>query len=108
MVKFNPDIESGHLNDHFGISKEDFEAVAPVWNKTQDEINAHLTECFSEPSGEYEGRDGVMFDAAPVLDIFFKHFNTQELQDAALIQLLSKDIQNRAEHHVHMSAKFPF
>ena len=78
---------------------------APIWEAAQDEMNKSLTDSFDKPRGEHEDVEGVMFDATKLLEIFFKHFNTQELQDCALIQFVSMDIQSRAESHVRQSGR---
>lgn len=107
MVEFKRS-DSDKLSENFGIPAEEFEAVAEVWDACQDEMNKALKDGFSKPTGEYEGADGVMFDSTTLLKIFFKHFNTQELQDAALIQFLGRDIEERAENHVRNMAREAF
>lgn len=107
MVKFKRR-DSDKLSENFGIPAHEFEALASVWEEAQEAINRVIKEGFSKPHGQYEGRDGIMFDATKALETFFKHFDTQEKQDCALIQFVSMDIQQRAESAVRYAAREQF
>lgn len=104
MLHFKRKEGSDVLSELFGIDKDRYEEVCDLWDKVQKEIGDNIKGAFSKPSGEYEGEMGVMFDASVPLEIFFKHFNTQELQDIALVRLLVADISDRVEHVVKRSA----
>lgn len=92
MLNFKRDRSSEKLSDQFGMSEERFETASKLWGKVQDLINSQIEEALTD-----EG-DGIAYDATVSMKIFFEHFNTQELQDVALVQFLMRDLSERAEH----------
>jgi hypothetical protein len=98
MLKYNKK-ETDKLSDQFEINEDNFEDAARLWSKVQDKINEKI-----ESSIRAED-DGVAFDARDGMEIFFKHFNTQELQNIALIQFIMRDLQDRAKTIIYGDSK---
>jgi nitrate reductase assembly molybdenum cofactor insertion protein NarJ len=95
MIKFNRDLKTDKLSEQFGIPAEKFEGVAEKWKETFDKIDSEIENMMTEVNDE-----GVEFDASRAMDIFCKAFDTQELQDIAIIQLLMRDVSRRAERAI--------
>lgn len=95
MIKFNRTLKTDKLSEQFGIPAEVFEGLAEKWKETFDKIDSELENMMTE-----ETEDSVGFDASRAMDIFCSTFDTQELQDIALIQLLMRDVSRRAERAV--------
>ena len=93
MLKYSP-IDSEKLSDQFGIEEKAFEKAADKWIEVQKAIDRTIKE------GMEKHEDGIMFDARKSMVEVFGIFDTQELQDILLIQLVMKDIQSRGHEHV--------
>ena len=98
MLKFKR-IDGDKLSDQFGMDTNTFEDAARLWGKVQGIINEDMEKAMKPKEG------GVEFDARESMELFFKYFNTQELQDIALVQFLMKDLTDRGEHTAMKLAK---
>lgn len=93
MLKFNRIKGSDKLAEQFGMNEKTVEQTAELWKETFDEIDRVVEQQINvDPEAE-----GVEFDATVVMEAFFKKFNTQELQDIALMQFLIQDANRRAK-----------
>jgi len=99
MLKIDLSFEGNELEKQFNLKVDD--SVPMVWAKTQDKVNAVIRKQVEA----VEGEEDPDFDATEALAIFFGAFNTQELQDAALLQFVIRDIQERTSHIAHSPAK---
>ena len=98
MLKFKR-IDGDKLSDQFGMDTDTFEDAAKLWGKVQGMINEGMEKAMKPKEG------GVEYDARESMELFFKYFNTQELQDIALVQFLMKDLSDRGEHTAMKLAK---
>lgn len=96
MLKFNRTPDSDKLSDQFGIPEDRFNAIADRWKECFDEIDAAIEKSVNINPEE----EGVEFDATIPMEIFFKHFNTQELQDIAMVQFVMRDCNRRANQAI--------
>ena len=92
-------IDGDKLSDQFGMDTNTFEDAAKMWGKVQDMINKGMEKAMKPKEG------GIEYDARESMELFFKYFNTQELQDIALVQFLMKDLSDRGEHTAMKLAK---
>ena len=103
MLKYRK-VDSDNLSDQFGFTKKSFEDAGELWKKVQDIIVDDMKSAM-KPHKSEDGKEGIEYDARQSMEIFFKHFNTQELQDIALIQLVMRDLGNKGEHVAMEMAK---
>lgn len=97
MLELKRNSDSTKLSDQFvGVDTEKYEASAEIWDKCQEEMNSAIESALKEIEG------GASFDTTILLEILFKYFNTQELQEILLIQLAVQDVNGRAERHIKM------
>jgi len=94
MLKLNKEIKTNDLEKQFGI---EFNEDAPQkWSDVQDKLNKEIRKQIDEHTKA--GTEDPDFDATDALAIFFAAFNTQKLQDSALLQFIIRDIQERVKH----------
>ena len=91
MLKIDLSVKGHELEKQFNI--EPNENTPKIWNDTQDSINSAIRK---QIDAKDEGEQ--TFDCTEALDIFFKAFDTQALQDQALLQFVVRDIQDRVSH----------
>lgn len=99
MLKIDLSFEGNELEKQFNLKVDD--SVPELWAETQDKINNVVRKQVEAVDGE-EDPD---FDATEALTIFFGAFKTQKLQDAALLQFVIRDIQERTSHIAHTPNK---
>jgi hypothetical protein len=97
MLKLNKDYKGHDLEQQFNLNFDD--SVPELWSETQDKVNAVVRKQVEEH--KEAGTEDPDFDATEALSVFFGAFNTQELQDAALLQFVIRDIQERTTHIAH-------
>jgi methyl-accepting chemotaxis protein len=91
MLKLNKDYKGNDLEQQFNLNVDD--CVPELWSETQDKVNTVVRKQVDEiiASGDFDAD----FDATEAMNIFFEAFNTQDLQDAMLLQFVMGDIQER-------------
>lgn len=103
MLKFKRVKGSDKLADQFGMDEKAFEQVGGLWKEVFDAIDDLITGQVKASLNADE--DGFEFDATAAFDIFFEKFNTEELQNIALIQLLMNDVNRRAGRAIKNAMK---
>lgn len=103
MLKYRK-VDSNNLSDQFGFTKESFESAGELWIKVQNIIVADMKSAMKPHTSE-DGKEGIQYDARQSMEIFFNHFNTQELQDIALVQLIMRDLGEKGENVAMEMAK---
>jgi len=96
MLKLNKDYKGNDLEKQFDLGNVG--DTPQLWSDVQDEVNKAVMAQVDDA----EGQEDPDFDATECLDIFFKHFKTQQLQDQALLQFVVRDIQERVKHYANM------
>lgn len=104
MLKVKENKDSDLLSDQFeGISEEAFEKAKELLDSFQEELDAHLK---SDAKGIGErmmesGKDVEGQDLTGAFKFVEKHFNTQELQNILLIQLLTGVFKAKTQEFVY-------
>jgi hypothetical protein len=104
MLKLNKDYKGNDLEQQFNLNVDD--SVPELWSETQDKVNDAVRKQVGEiiSSGDLDAD----FDATEAMNIFFEAFNTQDLQDAMLLQFVMADIQQRTRRMSdNASSDFP-
>lgn len=102
MLVFKRNESSDHLAEQFGIEAAEFEKAAELWEQAQKKIIAVLENSLDPQEGGFE------FDATEGFKAFLSVFDTQELQDIALVQFIMQDLADRAKSFAFEKAKDKF